>query len=105
MQVRRLADWAVITLAVTLGMSACGKSGGSDSGGANPNGVVSIGIAEPKHLIPSIFFFSSRRRHTRSLCDWSSDVCYSDLREPSPEELAQLTGLSVDVVQSLAALN
>src|SRR5476649_418495 len=24
-------------------------------------------------------FFSSRRRHTRSLCDWSSDVCSSDL--------------------------
>src|SRR5579875_2568368 len=23
------------------------------------------------------FFFSSRRRHTRSLCDWSSDVCSS----------------------------
>src|SRR5438034_11277919 len=27
------------------------------------------------------FFFSSRRRHTRSLCDWSSDVCSSDLRD------------------------
>src|SRR5260221_8711022 len=27
------------------------------------------------------FFFSSRRRHTRSLCDWSSDVCSSDLNE------------------------
>src|SRR5215204_6669882 len=27
----------------------------------------------------SVFFFSSRRRHTRSLCDWSSDVCSSDL--------------------------
>src|SRR5215469_14857310 len=27
------------------------------------------------------FFFSSRRRHTRSLRDWSSDVCSSDLRE------------------------
>src|SRR5438132_14173361 len=27
----------------------------------------------------SDFFFSSRRRHTRSLCDWSSDVCSSDL--------------------------
>src|SRR5438034_9866780 len=26
-----------------------------------------------------MFFFSSRRRHTRSLCDWSSDVCSSDL--------------------------
>src|SRR5260370_22716285 len=24
------------------------------------------------------FFFSSRRRHTRFKCDWSSDVCSSD---------------------------
>src|SRR2546430_2705320 len=27
-----------------------------------------------------LFFFSSRRRHTRFDCDWSSDVCSSDLR-------------------------
>src|SRR5690349_22653779 len=27
----------------------------------------------------TFFFFSSRRRHTRSLRDWSSDVCSSDL--------------------------
>src|SRR3712207_7126425 len=27
----------------------------------------------------SIFFFSSRRRHTRYWRDWSSDVCSSDL--------------------------
>src|SRR2546430_5111482 len=27
------------------------------------------------------FFFSSRRRHTRFDCDWSSDVCSSDLAE------------------------
>src|SRR5260370_11162746 len=26
-----------------------------------------------------VFFFSSRRRHTRFKCDWSSDVCSSDL--------------------------
>src|SRR5689334_24494748 len=26
-----------------------------------------------------VFFFSSRRRHTRWNCDWSSDVCSSDL--------------------------
>src|SRR6266571_8174864 len=26
-----------------------------------------------------MFFFSSRRRHTRLTCDWSSDVCSSDL--------------------------
>src|SRR5690349_24563559 len=29
-----------------------------------------------------VFFFSSRRRHTRSLRDWSSDVCSSDLGSP-----------------------
>src|SRR5438270_13674987 len=29
------------------------------------------------HLVQ--FFFSSRRRHTRFDCDWSSDVCSSDL--------------------------
>src|SRR5699024_11539822 len=29
----------------------------------------------------SVFFFSSRRRHTRSKRDWSSDVCSSDLKE------------------------
>src|SRR6266513_3372127 len=27
----------------------------------------------------AVFFFSSRRRHTRSKRDWSSDVCSSDL--------------------------
>src|SRR5437868_12961675 len=27
-----------------------------------------------------MFFFSSRRRHTRSKRDWSSDVCSSDLK-------------------------
>src|SRR5699024_11964250 len=31
-----------------------------------------------------IFVFSSRRRHTRSKRDWSSDVCSSDLDAPSP---------------------
>src|SRR5260370_28556335 len=30
------------------------------------------------------FFFSSRRRHTRFKCDWSSDVCSSDLPKLQP---------------------
>src|SRR2546430_5450572 len=30
-------------------------------------------------LLFLFFFFSSRRRHTRFDCDWSSDVCSSDL--------------------------
>src|SRR5437867_7139309 len=31
------------------------------------------------YRISILFFFSSRRRHTRSYGDWSSDVCSSDL--------------------------
>src|SRR3989475_6526112 len=44
------------------------------------------------------FFFSSRRRHTRFDCDWSSDVCSSDLTRPSVLRLAGcgfLTGLAL----------
>src|SRR5207249_8756021 len=33
------------------------------------------------------FFFSSRRRHTRSKRDWSSDVCSSDLRDARVDAL------------------
>ena len=32
-----------------------------------------------KFMISRVFFFSSRRRHTRLQGDWSSDVCSSDL--------------------------
>src|SRR2546430_8658898 len=34
-------------------------------------------------LCACFFFFSSRRRHTRFDCDWSSDVCSSDLMAAS----------------------
>src|SRR5689334_7396913 len=38
---------------------------------------------------PASFFFSSRRRHTRWSCDWSSDVCSSDLeKKPASAPLA-----------------
>src|SRR5260221_10747089 len=37
------------------------------------------------------FFFSSRRRHTRSLCDWSSDVCSSDLAAHRTDHTAIVT--------------
>src|SRR6516165_3229235 len=33
----------------------------------------------PGIIAISMFFFSIRRRHTRFDCDWSSDVCSSDL--------------------------
>src|SRR5256886_6080261 len=38
---------------------------------------VTIGALENGDLVPH--FFSSRRRHTNFDCDWSSDVCSSDL--------------------------
>src|ERR1035438_3062928 len=36
-------------------------------------------ISQPIYKIELILFFSSRRRHTIYLSDWSSDVCSSDL--------------------------
>src|SRR5690242_438250 len=33
---------------------------------------------DPQRPSRARFFFSSRRRHTRLTCDWSSDVCSSD---------------------------
>src|SRR5690242_20944826 len=55
------------------------------------------------------FFFSSRRRHTRLTCDWSSDVCSSDLgtrttrsssaRTASSEHRRRLTATSAQVVE------
>src|SRR5689334_23882364 len=43
-------------------------------------------------IIPRLlfFFFSSRRRHTRWNCDWSSDVCSSDLVEVGDSEHPRL---------------
>src|SRR2546430_10857055 len=38
------------------------------------------------------FFFSSRRRHTRFDCDWSSDVCSSDLLKDLPVTLTVAAG-------------
>src|SRR6266849_6245935 len=48
-----------------------------------------------------LFFFSRRRRHTRSTRDWSSDVCSSDLgagRRPAPT-----AGNGVDAIDRNAA--
>src|SRR2546430_7486871 len=36
--------------------------------------------------VQTCFFFSSRRRHTRFDCDWSSDVCSSDLTHTARSE-------------------
>src|SRR5260370_661286 len=57
------------------------------------------------------FFFSSRRRHTRFKCDWSSDVCSSDLlhllvallrQDDGPRSLLQRAGANVGQLQAAA---
>src|SRR5204862_2790013 len=65
--------------------------------------VIRLGLATPaqsddnwcSHCLVVGFFFSSRRRHTSSLRDWSSDVCSSDLNlkrreDPSLEDCERL---------------
>src|SRR5262245_64650653 len=49
----------------------------------------------------SFFFFSSRRRHTRCLSDWSSDVCSSDLVD-DPGVPAAVTRQEEDELSRLA---
>src|SRR5690349_24193181 len=51
------------------------------------------------------FFFSSRRRHTRSLRDWSSDVCSSDLDSAWDEvEAASNAAKSGNRIKAIDAL-
>src|SRR2546427_2502453 len=67
------------------------------------------------------FFFSSRRRHTRFDCDWSSDVCSSDLissvlrqtmksfshcdsSRPAALSVSRAAGLSLPVLSTSARL-
>src|SRR5205814_2942737 len=58
-------------------------------------------------LLSFVFFFSSRRRHTRCLSDWSSDVCSSDLamraRGVRFGKALQMTNVLRDVPRDLGA--
>src|SRR5438132_5316419 len=55
-------------------------------------------------ILNLFFFFSSRRRHTRSLCDWSSDVCSSDLLLHLQQELGVALGALHPVQEHLKRL-
>src|SRR2546427_3030916 len=55
------------------------------------------------------FFFSSRRRHTRFDCDWSSDVCSSDLVQDAgrflelavPDDVVGRVELATELMQAV----
>src|SRR5688572_32701456 len=53
-------------------------------------------------VVRFLFFFSSRRRHTRFDCDWSSDVCSSDLLHV--EDVAAVRGELLQAEAQLARL-
>src|SRR2546430_2823676 len=56
-------------------------------------------------LLSFFFFFSSRRRHTRFDCDWSSDVCSSDLRlRTRADDLPQARVRSLRLLRPLGGL-
>src|SRR5256885_3961404 len=62
---------------------------GSPICGSSGRAMVARGAGERSVSISMVFFFSSRRRHTRLQGDWSSDVCSSDLY-PSADEYERL---------------
>src|SRR5690606_40404143 len=49
-----------------------------------------------------LFFFSSRRRHTRFSRDWSSDVCSSDL---DAARTLQYRSINIDLIYGLPRQN
>src|SRR6266481_2544856 len=61
-------------------------------------------------MVLRLFFFSSRRRHTRWNCDWSSDVCSSDLRiadctKPAHDKRAVMPRTSIEGIQAREILD
>src|SRR4030065_2013958 len=51
-------------------------------------------------LTEVFFFFSSRRRHTRFKCDWSSDVCSSDLIDVFAKGIEDFLSSGAYVIES-----
>src|SRR2546429_1755444 len=53
-------------------------------------------------IVFDVFFFSSRRRHTRCSRDWSSDVCSSDLNERRSEKVPAVVNAPVSGTSPVA---
>src|SRR5256885_13143985 len=50
---------------------------------------IAVALVRRKEIEAYVFFFSSRRRHTRLQGDWSSDVCSSDLAKSTKQSLSE----------------
>src|SRR5256885_5343758 len=62
-----------------------------------PLSMTSLRICASAVHVLRLFFFSSRRRHTRLQGDWSSDVCSSDLHLAAALDLSVRQHLLADV--------
>src|SRR3989440_4613512 len=78
-----LPDFTELSLCLSI-VIACSHVPHSSCGGRLSHYFCSLGTFR---LSDCFFFFSSRRRHTRSDRDWSSDVCSSDRSEEHTSEL------------------
>src|SRR6202034_4567377 len=61
------------------------------------------GMTRGHHAVPNpdvLRLFSSRRRHTRFDCDWSSDACSSDRSEEHTSELQSQSNLVCRLIRS-----
>src|SRR5205814_7870780 len=66
--------------------------------------VAAVVMADIDVMLKQFFFFSSRRRHTRCLSDWSSDVCSSDLNfRKLDQEFALTNRFRTEVTDNLLA--
>src|SRR6516165_11425027 len=81
----RLPSWS----RTRLRRRGCGRAGAdlSNTQGWRPWAIRRSRLLRRRagSLRPSLFFLSSRRRHTTFDCDWSSDVCSSDLAVPADQ--------------------
>src|SRR5205814_1551947 len=87
--VRRSSSNSTKMLAQKRGSEVPSSASHDNSRSARPHGINAasapnttariMSIARIDTAMSAVFFFSSRRRHTSCLSDWSSDVCSSDL--------------------------
>src|SRR5699024_11663026 len=82
---------------VGLSMSGVGVKDGQShlfELGADPFHTVN----EHSNPLSLLFFFSGRRRHTRSKRDWSSDVCSSDLVYSTETRIVSMHAAHTDTI-------
>jgi oligopeptide transport system substrate-binding protein len=82
MKVRRLVAWTALPVALAVGVTACG-AGKSGSDGAGGNGPVSIGIADPEHLVPTNTVENNGFQVISAL--WTPLVSYDSSGRPQPD--------------------